>query len=445
MASDIDTTPARPPRTPSEERVIAILRRLGPAAAAVALVGYTLTVLVMHLGFRMPFTPLGWTNVYGLVVAAVALVIMRRGFAHLGSVFLITGVVLENLADFALSPSPVSETVPFAPIIVAGAGLLLGMRWASLIAVLYGIVMPVLVVSVPHARPFTSADRDLLVMSTVSVFAALFVAFAARRVYASLLEQAEAAGQRARRLVDRAPDGIVVMRHDGRIVEANRAAVALLGSPTVEPESPLGSRLVRHDGGAADAAFLRTATHHLLRARVVGTEQEVGITGAVLEGAGPDALYELIVRLVPVAPRRTPVRGTAEPAEESCRVLLVDDDQMVRTALSLQLGRAGFAVTTAADGEAALAELRARGRDVDLLLTDVVMPGMTGADLTRAARALHPALPIVLMSGDPRQFLRGLEVPGPPWVFIAKPFSVADLRAAVRRAGVGVQGERRPA
>lgn len=445
MSSDPDTPASRPARPPAEARALATLRRLGPAAAAVAVTGYAVTLVVMHMVVGMPFSPLGWTNLYGLAVASVALVLMARGFAHLGSVFLVTGIVVENLADFALSESPVSETVPFAPIIVAGAGLLLGMRWASLIAVLYGVVMPVLVVALPHARPFTAADRDLLIMSTVSVFAALFVAFAARRVYASLLEQAEGAALRARRLFDRAPDGIVVMRHDGRVVEANRAALALLGLRELEADAPLAARLLRHDGSAADAAFLRTAVHHLLRARITGTEREVGITGAVLDGSGDDALYELMVRLIPVAPRKTPARGSNAVTDEVCRVLLVDDDQMVRTALSLQLGRAGFAVTTAADGEAALAELRARGGDVDLLLSDVVMPGMTGADLTRAARAMRPTLPIVLMSGDPRQFLRGLDVPGPPWVFIAKPFSVTDLKVAVRRAGVVSSTETRPA
>ena len=424
----------RTPPSVAEERVRATLRRLGPPAAATAVVGYAVTLVLMHAVFGMPFHPLGWTNVYGVACAAVSLGIMARGHAHVGAVFLISGVVIENLADFVMSPMPVSETVPFAPLIVTGAGLLIGMHWSAALAALYVIALPVMVLLVPHARPVEAHDIALMVMAMIAVLAAVYVAFAAKRLYASLLAQADASGQRARRLIDRAPDGIVVMRHDGRVVDANRAAQGWFAPAGLAVDAALPERLVRHDGSLSDAAFLRSAVQQLLRGRIVGTEHEVAVTASVLEGEGDQTLYELMVRVVPSGPRRSPPRGVRPPAEGALRVLLVDDDDMVRTALGLQLGRAGYAVTTAADAEAALSEVRLRGGDFDVLLTDVVMPGMTGADLTRHARALRPTLPVVLMSGDPRQVLRGLDVPGPAWVFLAKPFSMPELRAAFARA-----------
>ncbi|MBN1268395.1 MAG: response regulator [Kiritimatiellae bacterium] len=78
-------------------------------------------------------------------------------------------------------------------------------------------------------------------------------------------------------------------------------------------------------------------------------------------------------------------------------ILIVDDEEIVRTGLAEDLQRDGFRVTTAASGEEALRCLGAQG--ADLVLCDLVMEGMDGMHLLRNARTTHPDLPVIMMTG----------------------------------------------
>jgi CheY-like chemotaxis protein len=80
------------------------------------------------------------------------------------------------------------------------------------------------------------------------------------------------------------------------------------------------------------------------------------------------------------------------------RVLLVDDDFLVRETLAAQLEDAGYAVKQAADGAEAIALLE-QGQPADVLVTDLSMPGMGGLTVIRAAQALRPGLPAILLTG----------------------------------------------
>jgi two-component system cell cycle sensor histidine kinase/response regulator CckA len=93
-------------------------------------------------------------------------------------------------------------------------------------------------------------------------------------------------------------------------------------------------------------------------------------------------------------------------------VLLVDDDDDVRRMVERVLRRAGYKVVVATSGADALTRARELGGEIDLLLTDMVMPGMTGQDLVRELSVGHPRLEVVFMSGyhpgapiDPRRFV----------------------------------------
>jgi CheY-like chemotaxis protein len=103
-------------------------------------------------------------------------------------------------------------------------------------------------------------------------------------------------------------------------------------------------------------------------------------------------------------------------------LLLVEDDPLVRMTLVEGLVDAGFTVIEAEDAEAALA-LLARRDDIDVLLTDINLPGADGFDLSHAARQLRPRLPVVYTSGRFRAAEPGRGLPDAP--FLAKPFSVA--------------------
>ncbi|WP_270939309.1 response regulator, partial [Falsiroseomonas oryzae] len=120
--------------------------------------------------------------------------------------------------------------------------------------------------------------------------------------------------------------------------------------------------------------------------------------------------------------------GRRPRGDQPGRILLVDDEAVVREVLAGQLEDAGFAVTQAADGTAALAVLEA-GRCFDILVTDLAMPGLDGVALIRAAQRRKPALPAILLTGyagDAATLAVGNAVGG-RFVLLRKPITGAEL------------------
>jgi CheY-like chemotaxis protein len=138
------------------------------------------------------------------------------------------------------------------------------------------------------------------------------------------------------------------------------------------------------------------------------------------------------------------VRPHARRAGESRRVLLVEDQAEVRQVVREALERDGFDVVAAQDGLAAVAEFDAPGARFDLLLTDVVMPGLRGDELARALRRRNRDLKIVAMTAyaRPRDGEPEIVIDGARW--IAKPFTPRDIVEAVR-AELGEASQRLPA
>jgi CheY-like chemotaxis protein len=114
----------------------------------------------------------------------------------------------------------------------------------------------------------------------------------------------------------------------------------------------------------------------------------------------------------------------------SANVLLVDDDDAVRITTSDVLIGLGYTVQEAADGAAAL-ELLDRGATFDVMLTDVVMPGMSGPELARRARARRPGLPIIFISGYAEPDGLG---DGSLGRLVRKPFRTAQLQTQIEEA-----------
>ncbi|HLV26009.1 MAG TPA: response regulator [Gemmatimonadales bacterium] len=114
------------------------------------------------------------------------------------------------------------------------------------------------------------------------------------------------------------------------------------------------------------------------------------------------------------------------------RVLLVEDEGTVRTVAMRILQRRGFSVFVASSGEDALTMLAASG-GVDVIISDVMMPGMSGLELAERVSATPAPPPVVLMSGfatpemDPNT-LRRLAVR-----FLPKPFTPDELESVVRQ------------
>jgi two-component system, OmpR family, alkaline phosphatase synthesis response regulator PhoP len=111
------------------------------------------------------------------------------------------------------------------------------------------------------------------------------------------------------------------------------------------------------------------------------------------------------------------------------RLLLVEDDPTLRQALSFNLTREGYDVAAAADGEAALEA--ARGARLDLILLDVMLPGMSGVEVLRVLRREGVSTPVIILSakGDEIDRVVGLQIGADDYV--AKPFSRPELLARI--------------
>ena len=110
-------------------------------------------------------------------------------------------------------------------------------------------------------------------------------------------------------------------------------------------------------------------------------------------------------------------------------ILLVDDEELVRCGTADMLQNIGYDVIEASSGAEALRLLQAEAK-IDLLVTDYLMPGMSGVDLARQVQSIRPAVPVLLITG----YSTIAEGPGSELARLAKPFRQTDL--ASRIAGV---------
>jgi signal transduction histidine kinase len=133
------------------------------------------------------------------------------------------------------------------------------------------------------------------------------------------------------------------------------------------------------------------------------------------------------------APPRSPRAPAAVHERIDARILLVDDDSAVREVTAALLRGCGYAVVEAGSGGGAL-EVLDRESDIDLLLVDLAMPGMSGAELARRVRPKRPALPILFVTGfADRAALEGVSESD----IVGKPFMDDELVTKVRRTLAG--------
>jgi PAS domain S-box-containing protein len=128
-----------------------------------------------------------------------------------------------------------------------------------------------------------------------------------------------------------------------------------------------------------------------------------------------------------IEPQQGPEEVRATGGTET--ILLVEDAAAVRMALQVTLTQLGYTVIPAATGEAALTAMRRSGRPVDLLISDVIMPGMSGRDLATEFRKIHPHVPILFISGYTAGITLGDE---PNTEYLQKPFTPDRLARKIR-------------
>ncbi|MED6335337.1 MAG: response regulator, partial [Planctomycetota bacterium] len=121
------------------------------------------------------------------------------------------------------------------------------------------------------------------------------------------------------------------------------------------------------------------------------------------------------------------------PAHPSARILLVEDNHSVRQLVQRILSGAGYEVTPAEHAAHALRLVEESGDPFDMLLTDLVMPGMHGTELAEKLRQQEPGLPVIFMSGYDRRSATGLNENGTLGTMLSKPFKPAALLDCVQR------------
>jgi CheY-like chemotaxis protein len=115
-------------------------------------------------------------------------------------------------------------------------------------------------------------------------------------------------------------------------------------------------------------------------------------------------------------------------------VLLVEDEPLVRGLLVRLLDREGYVVLEAASGDEALAVVAAHEAPIDLLVSDVVMPGLSGPDLAALIRERQSSLRVLFISGYNETDAAGYGVLHPDVDLLAKPFTPDAFAARVRTA-----------
>jgi PAS domain S-box-containing protein len=124
--------------------------------------------------------------------------------------------------------------------------------------------------------------------------------------------------------------------------------------------------------------------------------------------------------------------GSGRAPRQKRVALVVDDEELVRETVRAALERGGYSVWIAGSGTAAVELMKERGAEVDLVLLDLAMPGMSGEEALGRIRAIRPDVPVAICSGYPeaqvRPIFEGKSVQG----FVEKPFTAQTILAAAR-------------
>jgi CheY-like chemotaxis protein len=132
-----------------------------------------------------------------------------------------------------------------------------------------------------------------------------------------------------------------------------------------------------------------------------------------------------------------PSVSAVEGAAPAATVLLVEDEEPLRTAVSKILRMRGFAVIEAADGRIAVDLFRKSSRHVDVVLLDLNLPGISGAEVLRELQRIRPGAKVILTSAYSREWAHTNVGGHHSWPYIRKPYQVGELTALLRDICLG--------
>ncbi len=240
------------------------------------------------------------------------------------------------------------------------------------------------------------------------------------------------------------------MPHGGRL-ELETGEVMITHSdpfwPDPVPPGPYVSLTVRDTGCGMSAETLAHVFEPFFTTKELGKGTGLGLStvyGIVRQSGGTVGIASEVgkgtsftVYLPRLGDDPDSARVMPQPKitnEQSEMILLVDDNEMVRGLAHTVLVAQHYHVWAARSGEEALEMVRRRGRHIALLVTDLVMPGMGGAQLAHELRALQPDIKIILTSGYSDRDETLLKTFDTPVAFLPKPYTPESLTKAVAAA-----------
>ena len=159
-----------------------------------------------------------------------------------------------------------------------------------------------------------------------------------------------------------------------------------------------------------------------------------GHDGALLveSAVGRGTTFTLVLPPIAAAPAPLAREASATPWQQKASVLIIDDDDSVRTVATAMLRSYGFTTQAAADGHAGLALFKAEPIGFDLVVLDLLMPGLTGEQTLVELRRMRPGVRVLIISGFNEGDLLTRHSGGGPLAYLHKPFTRGDLERAVR-------------
>ncbi len=171
---------------------------------------------------------------------------------------------------------------------------------------------------------------------------------------------------------------------------------------------------------------------------VYGVVQQSGGSVTVESETGKGTTFRVFLPRVHDRLRHSSTDEGAVPSGRGELILVVEDEPVLRGLVQLMIESLGYQAKIAANGAEAMALILEEGLRPDLLLTDVVMPGMSGAALVEELRRTMPDLKFMFMSGYPDTAIARHRIPNTAFDFLQKPFSIRDLANKIETVlGVG--------
>jgi PAS domain S-box-containing protein len=161
-------------------------------------------------------------------------------------------------------------------------------------------------------------------------------------------------------------------------------------------------------------------------------KQSNGYVFAQSESGAGTTFYVYLPRVEDSAEESSPAKAQQNDSGGSETILLVEDEESVRELVRLTLTARGYKVLEAENGEAGLRIAEACKQHIDILITDVVMPGIGGRELAKTLLTLRPGISVLYLSGYTEDSVITEGAVGPATAFLQKPFTLQNLAKKVR-------------